>query len=188
MDAGAFKAAMSRLPTGVAVVTAPAGDSHEVLTVGTAVSVSLQPALVLVSVGHEVRWLAAVRASGHFAVNVLAHGHEQLARWCADRRRHDEPERLEAWSVTTSTRGLLTLPDALTAVECTLHSEVRAGDHVLVLGQVEGAQLPRDPDAPLPYFNRNFRKPQLGMRSAVAIRGRGTVVSRLHTLRIRVTR
>jgi flavin reductase (DIM6/NTAB) family NADH-FMN oxidoreductase RutF len=149
---------MSRLPTGVTVLTAVGADRHEVMTANAVTSVSLEPALLLASVKADCRWLAAARATGAFAVNVLAQHHEHLARWCASKTRHDQPHLVaEAAPMRVSAQtGLLLVDDALFAVECSVHSLVPAGDHVLVLGEVTAVHVHDTATTPLVFFNRGY--------------------------------
>jgi flavin reductase len=157
VNEGLFRAAMSRLATGVTVVTARRGERHELMTANAVTSVSLRPALLLVSVATEAHWLAAVRVSGRFAVNVLAREHEPLARWCADRARHEEPDRAHDHDVVVSPSGLLMLLGALAVAECRVYAEHPAGDHVLVIGEVDQVQVPESTREPLLFFDRDFR-------------------------------
>ena len=156
VDEGLFRTAMSRLATGVTVVTARRDDRYELMTANAVVSVSLHPTLLLVSVARASRWLAAVRTCGEFAVNILAREHEGLARWCADRARHDDPDGVHAYDVTVSSTGLLWLPGALAVAECHLYDEHDAGDHVLVIGEVDRVQVPARAAEPLLFFDRDF--------------------------------
>jgi flavin reductase (DIM6/NTAB) family NADH-FMN oxidoreductase RutF len=157
VDPLVFRAAMARLATGVTVLTTRRGDRHEVMTANAVTAVSLEPTLVLASIGAESRWLRAVRSCRRFAVNVLAAHHEDLARWCADHARHEQPEMIARHDVSVSPEsGLLLFNDALVAAECRVHAEHLAGDHVLVLGEVIAID-DRDVRAePLVFFDRGY--------------------------------
>src|SRR5438128_2739827 len=127
VDHQLYRAAMSRLPTGVTVLSAKGADRHELMTAGAVVSVSLEPSLLLASVGLDSHWLQAARYSGRFAVNILAKRHEPLAHWCADKARHDQPDRIDAHGATVSPEsGLLILEDALAVAECRVRAELIA--------------------------------------------------------------
>lgn len=157
VDQSEFRAAMSRLPTGVTVLTTPAGVGHEVMTANAVTSVSLEPTLLLASVKTTSRWLAAVGSSGTFAVNVLAAHQADLARWCASRARHDRPEILHQHGVRVAPlTGALLVDDAVVAIECRLHSQVPAGDHVLVLGEVAAVHVQDGDVSPLVFVDRGY--------------------------------
>ncbi|TMC48454.1 MAG: flavin reductase [Chloroflexi bacterium] len=157
VDPLVFRSAMARLATGVTILTTRRGDRHEVMTANAVTSVSLHPTLVLASISSESTWLQAVRCCGRFAVNVLAAHHEDLARWCADHARHEQPEAITRHDVSVSPEsGLLLFNDALVTAECRAHAEHLAGDHVLVLGEVIAIDV-RDACAePLVFFDRGY--------------------------------
>jgi flavin reductase len=157
VDEHAYRAAMARLPTGVTVLTTLGDDRHEVMTANAVVSVSLEPALLLVSVGAAKLWLRAVRRCARFAVNVLGAHHEELARWCADHARHEQPELISTHDTSISpATGLLLFDDALVVVECRVHAEHPAGDHVLVVGEVTGVAVHRGQAEPLVFVDRGY--------------------------------
>lgn len=149
---------MSRLPTGVTVLTTLGGDGrHEVMTANAVTSVSLEPTLLLASVSVRSRWLAAVRQSGIFAVNILGAQHEALARWCADHARHERPEVVEAQATRIApSTGLLLFAEALVAVECRVDAEHPAGDHVLVVGEVTALHAHDAAGPPLVFHNHGY--------------------------------
>lgn len=150
---------MSRLATGVTVLTTLGADRHEVMTANAVTSVSLEPTLLLVSVAAESRWLAAARGCGVFAVNVLGAHHEQVARWCADRARHQRPDVIvEHGTRVSETTGVLLLDESLAGVECRIYAEHEAGDHVLLLGEVLSLHVPETVDGPAPlvFFDRRY--------------------------------
>jgi len=155
-DAATYRAAMARLVTGVTVLTTRGEAGPEVMTASAVTSVSLEPPLLLASVGVRARWLRAVRSHGRFAVNVLAAHHQEIARWCADAVRHRRPEEIMSRRVSMSQSGLLTFDDALVVVECSVHDEHPAGDHVLVLGAVAAVEAREGEAEPLVYFDRTY--------------------------------
>ena len=157
VDPLVFRSAMARLATGVTVLTTRRGDRHEVMTANAVTSASLEPTLVLASIGSESGWLRAVRSCRLFGVNVLAAHHEDLARWCADHARHEQPEAIARHDVSVSPEtGLLLFNDALVAAECRVHAEHLAGDHVLLLGEVVAIDV-RDARAePLVFVDHGY--------------------------------
>src|SRR5215210_4299284 len=71
-----LRAVMARFATGVTVVTTagPLGSTANAVS-----SVSLDPPLVLVCLREESETLAGLRASGAYAINVLAEHQHELA-------------------------------------------------------------------------------------------------------------
>jgi flavin reductase (DIM6/NTAB) family NADH-FMN oxidoreductase RutF len=137
VDPGTFRRAMSRLPTGVTVLTTRSGEHDEVMTANAVMSVSLEPVLLAVSIKAPSRWFSALTSHGSFAVNVLAEHHELLSRWAASSARHATTEPLAGWDTTASEfTGCAHLTDASAVLDCTIDAIHGAGDHALVVGRV----------------------------------------------------
>jgi flavin reductase (DIM6/NTAB) family NADH-FMN oxidoreductase RutF len=132
---------MSRLPTGVTVLTTRSADRDEVMTANAVMSVSLEPVLLAVSVKAPSRWLSAVIEHGAFAVNVLAEHHELLSRWAASPDRHTTVEPLAGWGALPSQEtGCAHVADATAVFDCVVDAVHGAGDHALVIGRVVGVR------------------------------------------------
>src|SRR2546422_1349991 len=87
-DAGrTFRNVAAHFATGVTVVTSVAGDVPVGMTVNAFATVSLDPALLLVSLRRGSRLLSCVQDSGVFAVTVLAADQWRQAAWFASRTR-----------------------------------------------------------------------------------------------------
>jgi flavin reductase (DIM6/NTAB) family NADH-FMN oxidoreductase RutF len=130
-DALAFRKAVGSFPTGVCVVTAEQDRRPAGMTLNSFTSVSLEPLLVLVSLAHESRTLAAVRGSGRFAVAVLHRGQRQVALNFAQRGA-DFPHHL----VRRTAHGFYPIREALTELFCDVREIVTEGDHDVVIGHV----------------------------------------------------
>lgn len=133
-----LRAAMRRFPSGIAVLTLrrPFG-----VTVGSLVSLSLEPPLIGVAIGKDTQTHELVRDEGGFALSVLGADQEALARHFA---RSMPPIALwEGVAVRDSTRGPL-LDDALAWLECVVRSEHDVGDHTFFVGAVERIELGRE--------------------------------------------
>ncbi len=138
MSEQTFRDAMARLPAGVVVVTARAGDGYRGLTASSLVSVSLEPPLVAVALERESATRAAVLAGGRFNVSVLTREQEFLADRFAGRAPavdwHSVPYRLGA-------DRLPLLEGCAAWLECRLVATHEAGDHDVCIGQVLAAEL-----------------------------------------------
>lgn len=151
-----FREAMSRFATGVTVLTTRTeSGTHETLTANAVTSVSLSPVLLAVGVQQEGRWLAAARTAGTFAVNVLSEEQEAVSRWCSSSERHDLPP--VAGSEVSPTSGLLVLEEALAVFECAVWAEYPAGDHALLLGEVQHLRT-RDGGRPLLFHASRYSR------------------------------
>ena len=128
---------MRRFPSGIAVLTVPVPYG---ITIGSLVSLSLEPALVGVSIGHDAQAHELLREAGGFSVSVLAGDQAALAQHFA--RSVPPIAQWEGVAVRESKRGPL-LDGAVSWLECSLHSEHDAGDHTFFLGSVERIELGR---------------------------------------------
>jgi flavin reductase (DIM6/NTAB) family NADH-FMN oxidoreductase RutF len=86
-DAGAFRRAAGRFPTGIVVVATSVQGTGHAMTVSAFTSVSLDPLLVLFCAEKIARFHDAVLAAGIWSVSVLDEEAEKAARWLATRGR-----------------------------------------------------------------------------------------------------
>jgi flavin reductase len=151
-----FRAVMSRLATGVTVVTTVADGLDHAMTANAITSVSLAPLLVLVSVDRTTRFYEALSASEHFGISVLPSAAEPTARWLATSGRPLAGQ-LDEVPHHRGVSGVALLDGALATVECRVWARYDGGDHELVLGEVTTMDRP-DADAdPLLYFQSRYR-------------------------------
>jgi 4-hydroxyphenylacetate 3-hydroxylase, reductase component len=132
-DERQFRDALAQFATGVTVVCARAGPSRYVgFTANSFNSVSLDPPLVLWSLGRRSGSLATFEAAERYAVNVLACGQVDLAR----RFSRPHADRFEGvkhrlgWSDSPLIEGCIAW------LECRHHARYTAGDHVVFVGEV----------------------------------------------------
>lgn len=133
VDPSAYRAAIGRFPTGVAVVTCCGPDGLAGLTTNAVTSLSLDPLLLLVCFDRGSRTLPAVEAAGRFAVNVLRADQEDIAAAFASKR--SQGEKFEA-ATHTLRSGVPVLDDALAWLACDLRELVPGGDHAIGIGEV----------------------------------------------------
>jgi flavin reductase (DIM6/NTAB) family NADH-FMN oxidoreductase RutF len=145
-----FRRALGHFATGVTVVTyKPEGiDEFRGTTVNSFTSVSLDPPLILVSLGRQTRAAAALRVGSPFAVNVLHHGQRELAMYFAGR---PKPDTRVEWEVRA---GVPQLAGSGAHFRCVTRDVHGAGDHVLVVGLVEEFQAYGHP--PLLFYRGAF--------------------------------
>jgi 3-hydroxy-9,10-secoandrosta-1,3,5(10)-triene-9,17-dione monooxygenase reductase component len=150
-----FREVMGHFATGVAVVTCTGPDGPAGLTTNAVTSLSLDPLLLLVCFDNSSRTLPAVRASGRFAVNVLADGGQELARTFASKQLLGH-EKFEAVTHTVD-HGVPVLDDALAWVVCDLRELLPGGDHTVGIGEVHQMGIGPDPGAsPLLWFQGGY--------------------------------
>jgi flavin reductase (DIM6/NTAB) family NADH-FMN oxidoreductase RutF len=137
VDECAFRRAMGSFPTGVTVVTvASDGGSTHGITVNSFSSVSLDPMLVLVCLNGASRAVGLIERAGAFVVNVLSAGQQDLSRWFANPYRPAGSTMFDDVAFEPGVTGCPVLVDAAAAFDCRLRQSHRAGDHLIVLGEV----------------------------------------------------
>lgn len=142
IDPAQFRRVLGHYPTGVAAITSQGADGAPlVLVVGTFTSVSLDPPLVGFLPTRESFSWAAIRETGHFAVNVLGADQAALCGQLAGRG-----DKFAGVDYTLSERGLPLLAGALVTIECTLAWTHEAGDHDFALGRVQAMAVQREGD------------------------------------------
>ena len=158
-----FRSVIGRFASGITVVTAvdDAGTLHG-MTATAFASVSLVPPLVLVCVDAEATMHAVLSQAQNFAISFLAAEQEELSRRFGSgepqRGGIPEAERFEGVGYTRAASGAPLLNDALAHIECRVHGRHTAGDHMIVIGEVESA-IAHDA-RPLLYYRGGYT--QLG--------------------------
>lgn len=132
-DSRAFRDALGRFATGVAVVTVKTGEGETVgLTINSFSSVSLDPPLVLWSLDRNSDRFDAFMAADHFAVNVLSDECLALSQRLSrkgERSLADEPFIDGAFDQALLNR-------AIAHFECRIEARHPGGDHVIFVGRV----------------------------------------------------
>jgi len=124
-------------PTGVVLLTVGTVPNGYGTTIGSFVTVSLDPPLVSLCLQVGCRTLALIPPRTSFGISVLTADQAELARRYA---RRDRPRSLDGLPLWPGRRpGVLTLASAAAPFECCVVRHVDAGDHVLVLSSVDSA-------------------------------------------------
>jgi flavin reductase (DIM6/NTAB) family NADH-FMN oxidoreductase RutF len=147
--AHAFRDCVGEFPTGVAVVTAEHEAVLTGMTLNAFASVSLDPLLVLISLGHGSRTLWATIESGRFGVSVLGRDQAQIALDFAER---GAP--FPAQHVEHDRDGYVTVRGAVAVLRCSVWQIFAAGDHDVVYGNV--ASIAHPGGEPLIFYRGRF--------------------------------
>jgi flavin reductase (DIM6/NTAB) family NADH-FMN oxidoreductase RutF len=133
---------LSRLPTGVAIVTVDTAGQRLGLTIGSLVSLSFDPPLVGFGVSREAAMHELLHEAGGCAISLLAAGQEWLAQHFA---RGVPP--IAMWHGIATAEGATGAPllvGALGWLECGLRDEVSAGTHTFFVCEVRRVELGED--------------------------------------------
>lgn len=139
-----------RFATGATVVTTSALDDPRGLAVNAFASISLDPPLILVCVAGRANTHERLFLSDHFAVNILAHDQQSVARRFATSG-GDKFSDLE-WR--EGTHGSPLLEGVAAWLEASIEKRIRAYTHTIFIGRVLDASFSDRP--PLLYLGGRF--------------------------------
>lgn len=135
---GEFWRTVGSRPVGATVITA----SHNVGPAGflglSFAHVSAEPPTVLVSAGKNTSALPVIRDTGHFAVNLLPDGAEDMARMFGGSA--DMTERFAAGQWGSFVTGAPILKTAAAVFDCRLERAVEDEGAVILVGRVKGVR------------------------------------------------
>lgn len=153
-----FKDTLARFATGVTVVTARTDEFGDVGSTVTAFcSVSVEPPLVLASIGTFSRMYDTLDMQPLWAVSVLAADQRQVAgRFAVPGRPGGEVLLTGVPYHRGEHTGALVVDGALASLECRTTQRVEAGDHTLFVGEVLGVGRHRAGE-PLLRFSHKYR-------------------------------
>lgn len=134
IDPRDFRNALGTYATGVTIITAVGADGKPYgLTCNSFASVSLNPPLVLWSLGMFSQGLSVFQNASHFAVNVLGASQQALASKFAK----STEEKFADVKWTPGLGGAPLLVDSVANFQCRAANRYYGGDHVIFLGAVE---------------------------------------------------
>lgn len=147
-----FRDVLGRFATGVTVITATSEGEPVGMTCQSFSSVSLTPPLVLFCPAKTSRAWPLIRKSGKFAVNLLAHGQDDISNTMATKGIDKFAE--VDWRPSTVTGSPL-IAGTLAHIDCSIHAVHEAGDHYIVVGLVEQLE-PGEADEPLLFSQGKY--------------------------------
>ena len=134
--------ALGSFGTGVTVVTSGNKQTRFVgVTANSFSSVSLEPPIVLWSLGSASPSLDIFDATGRFVINILSLQQMDLSK----RFSSNVADKFEGVDLRDGLDGLPVLNECVATFECKTIQRTVVGDHVLFLGQVEKYTYERKP-------------------------------------------
>ena len=133
-DSRELRLALAQFATGVTVITTRDEDGRRVgVTANSFTSLSLEPPLVLWALQNNAQSRAAFDACTYFGVNVLSANQHNLSRQFAT---HAE-DKFAGVETRDGPGGIPLLEGALVHFICRNVRQLDAGDHVIVIGEIE---------------------------------------------------
>jgi flavin reductase (DIM6/NTAB) family NADH-FMN oxidoreductase RutF/DNA-binding IclR family transcriptional regulator len=151
-DSRYFRDVLGQFPTGVAVITAldAEGRPHG-MAVGSFSSVSLDPPLVGFMPARTSGTYPRIEATGRFCVSILGADQEDVCRAMATRG----ADKFNGITWFPAPSGAPVIDGALAWIDCTLAQRYEAGDHYIVVGEVDQLSELR-PGPPLVFFRGGY--------------------------------
>lgn len=149
-DAKAFRRALGNFPTGVTIVTAAGSEAPVGVTANSFSSVSLEPPLVLWSIGHTSRSYKSFLESEHFAINVLADDQVNVSQNFAS----SSEDKFGPMAWRKGKTGSPLIDNALAYFDCVCEARHDCGDHTVMIGRV--VDFARFDGAPLVFSQGRY--------------------------------
>jgi len=152
-----LRRAMGNFATGISVVTTRGEDGRPMaVTANSLTSVSMNPPLVLVCLARDSDTLAAIRATGRFAINILAeHQSAHSTRFASK----GGPGKLAGVELIEDGDLPPLLPETLGHIRCETHSLADGGDHEIVVGEVTEITIDEvEERSPLLFYRSRYSR------------------------------
>jgi flavin reductase (DIM6/NTAB) family NADH-FMN oxidoreductase RutF len=166
LDPETYREVLGRFATGVTVVTtleeADGARQPWGTTVNSFTGVSLDPPLILVSIGMGRSIHAIIERTGRFGVNVLGEGTQALSDCFAGAPSAMPKEAFCGAEYGLSASRLPLLAQAIAFVGCEVDRVIEAGDHTLYIARVLDAATRDEAGWPLLYFRRRYLRIERG--------------------------
>jgi len=148
-----FREALGHYASGITVITSHCDGEPLGFTCQSFYSVSMNPPLVSFSVMSNSASYPGIRKAGRFAVNILSGEQVGISNQFA-RRGTDKWQGVDRQA---SPLGNPIIAGSLHWLDCEIHAEHAAGDHLIVIGEVKALNLQEAAAAqPLLYFKGQY--------------------------------
>jgi flavin reductase (DIM6/NTAB) family NADH-FMN oxidoreductase RutF len=152
-DTRQLRNTLGSFATGVTVITALDADgTPRAMTANSFSSVSLDPPLVLWSIGKDALAFDAFTQCKHFAIHVLKQDQQALSSRFATR----EARTFDDLQMEHGVGGVPLFSDYLSRFQCELHECLPGGDHIIVIGKV--VDIEHKEGEPLLFFSGKYRQ------------------------------
>lgn len=152
-DPGLLRRAFGCFPSGVTAVCAKVDGEPIGMAASSFTSVSLAPPLVSLCFQTSSGTWQKLREQPRMGISILAQGQDEICMSLASKKTN----RFADISWEHSAEGAVFVRGATAWLDCSLHAEVPAGDHVLALLEIHGLHAnPASP--PLIFHGSQFRR------------------------------
>lgn len=148
IESGDFRKVLGKYPTGVTLVSSKDDQGPFAMVIGSFGSVSLDPPLVQFMPAKESGTWSRIRKTGRYCVNVL--GEDQLDLSNSFFNKDKDPFEAIHWS--ESTLGSPIIEGCVAWIDCLIGDVHEAGDHYIVIGEVQGIGATEKDEGPLLFL------------------------------------
>jgi flavin reductase (DIM6/NTAB) family NADH-FMN oxidoreductase RutF len=142
VEPGHYRAVAARLPAAVCVVAVRWRGSLHATTVSSVASVSLAPPQLLFCVHADARLADALADVDLWTLSVLAGDQAPVADWLASPGRPTIGQLERVPHTASDVTGAMRVDDAAAWFDCRTAAIHPSGDHLIVVGDVLGAEAP----------------------------------------------
>ena len=153
LDPRTLRDAFGAFPSGVVAVAASVKGQLTGIAASSFTSVSIDPPLVSFSISTTSSTWPLLREADHLGISVLADHHDAVCRQLAGPRE----DRFAGLPFRVTENGSVLLDEAVATYDCSVHQEVVAGDHLIVLLEVHEVGG-GDGEHPLVFHRSGFAK------------------------------
>lgn len=140
-------------PSGVTAVCAMVDGRPVGMAASSFTSVSIDPPLVSVCIAYSSTTWPVLRGSARLGVSVLGEGHELVARQLAAKT----GDRFAGLGLEIDDAGAIYIEGSTAWLDCSVESELPAGDHLIALLRIHGLTAHLDVP-PLVFHGSRFRQ------------------------------
>ena len=135
-----FRKAWGSFATGVSLITTVEenGSVHGMTANGIA-SISLEPMLAMVCVGHSAKTYPILESTGKFGINILAENQKAIGEYYA---KSDTPDGVASPAIFKFTKaGTPFLEGSLASMDCRVINAHKEGVHTVFIGEVSEIEV-----------------------------------------------
>jgi flavin reductase (DIM6/NTAB) family NADH-FMN oxidoreductase RutF len=148
MDDRTFRNAMGKFATGVTIITTSVNNHVHGMTANAFMSVSINPRLVLISIGEKANMNQYIKDSGKFAISILAKDQQDMSMYFAGQIKENRVIDFN-WF-----QEIPVIRDSIANITCNVYASHQAGDHTLYIGEV--IDLLVEDGEPLTFFEGKY--------------------------------
>ena len=145
-----FKKTLSKFSTGVTVVCVKSNGFIHGKTVNSFISLSLDPPMVLFSLGNYSSSISKFTKTKYLSINILSSKQKKLStNFASSTPKLDNINFIEGKNKTAI------IPNCIANLECELTDKIKKGDHIIFICKILELQY-NDKFKPLLYFNSKY--------------------------------